>query len=60
VAGIHIDQQRRVMISVVGPFDVAAMPPGMVHAMHDEDPGTSYGVRIGQESASHDMHEHHD
>jgi hypothetical protein len=40
VAGIHIDQQRRVMTIVVGPFDVAAMPPGMMHAMHDEDPGT--------------------
>ena len=40
VPGVQVDQQRRTMTIVVGPFDVAAMPLGMMHAMHDEDPGT--------------------
>ena len=40
IAGVHVNARRGVITVVVGPFDVPAMDPGMVHAMHDETPGT--------------------
>ena len=40
VVGVQVDDRRHLITLVVGPFDVPAMPSGMEHAMHDEDPGT--------------------
>lgn len=40
VVGVHVDNRRHLISIVVGPFDVPAMPAGMVHAMHEEEPGT--------------------
>lgn len=40
VPGVHVDHRRHLITIIVGPFDVGAMPPGMSHAMHDEEPGT--------------------
>jgi len=40
LAGVHVDARRHLISIVVGPFDVPAMPDGMEHAMHDEEPGT--------------------
>lgn len=39
-AGVQVDHRRHLITIVVGPFDVSATPPGMQHAMHEEDPGT--------------------
>jgi len=40
VAGVTVDARRHLISVVVGPFDVPAMPGGMEHEMHAEEPGT--------------------
>jgi len=40
VPGVQVDYRRYRLTIVVGPFEVPAMPLGMEHAMHEEEPGT--------------------